>query len=78
MSEERYIGKVVWFSNKLNYGFISRTDEDDLFVHWSDIEQEGFKTLRKGQEVTFAVGLNKRGEPKAINVSVINAEKQCP
>jgi CspA family cold shock protein len=71
MKEEKYTGTVVWFSNKYNYGFISRPNETDLFVHWSDIASEGFKTLKKGQQVSFLIGLNNRKQPKAIDVEVI-------
>jgi CspA family cold shock protein len=75
MQEEKYVGKVVWFDAKLGYGFISRTDEADLFIHWSDIITEGFKTLKKGQEVIFSVGLNNRKQPKAIEVSIVSEDK---
>jgi CspA family cold shock protein len=71
MDSEKYVGKVVWFSNVTNYGFISRPGEKDLFVHWSDIVSEGFKTLKKDQEVIFSIGLNNRKEPKAIEVVVV-------
>ena len=71
MEEEKYVGTVVWFSNKYNFGFISRPNEKDMFVHWSDIASEGFKTLKKGQSVSFSIGLNNRKEPKAIDVVVI-------
>jgi len=71
MQEEKFVGKVVWFDNHLGYGFISRTDESDLFVYWSDITSEGFKTLKKGQEVVYSVGLNNRKQPKAVDVSVV-------
>lgn len=70
MQEEKYIGKVVWFDAKLGYGFLSRPDEKDIFVHWSDITSEGFKTLKKGQEVSFSIGLNNRKQPKATCVIV--------
>ena len=73
MENEKYVGSVAWFDSKLGYGFISRKDdENDLFIHWSDIDIEGFKTLKKGQTVAFSVGLNKRGQPKAINVVIID------
>ena len=73
MKSEKYVGTVTWFDAKLGYGFISRPDEKDIFVHWSDIEQEdGFKTLKKDQQVAFSIGLNKRKEPKAIEVVVID------
>lgn len=71
MQEEKYIGTVVWFDPKLGYGFVSRPNETDLFVHWSDISCEGFKTLKKGQEVAFSIGLNNRKQPKAIEVVII-------
>ena len=71
MEEEKYVGTVVWFSNKYNFGFIARPNEKDMFVHWSDIASEGFKTLKKGQSVSFSIGLNNRKEPKAIDVVVI-------
>jgi cold shock protein len=76
MQEEKFVGKVVWFDAKLGYGFISRPNEADLFVHWSDIVSEGFKTLKKGQEVVFSVGLNNRKQPKAVEVAVVGAEEK--
>ena len=71
MQSEKHIGTVVWFDAKLGYGFISRPNEKDLFVYWSDIAIEGFKTLKKGQEVAFSIGLNNDGKPKAMEVVVI-------
>ncbi len=70
-SIQQFTGFVLWFSTSLNYGFISRDGENDLFIHWSDICSPGFKTLKKGQEVAFSVGVNKNGRPKAIQVTVI-------
>ena len=76
MKEEKYIGKVVWFKARpLGYGFISREGEKDLFVHWSDIEGDGFKTLEKDQTVAFSIGLNNRKQPKATEVVVIENPK---
>ena len=69
--EEKFVGKVVWFDAKLGYGFISREGEKDLFAHWSDVTSEGFKTLKKGQEVAYLVGLNHRNLPKAIDIVVL-------
>ncbi len=74
MSDEKYVGKVLWFDARLGYGFIARPNEKDLFVHWSDISCEGFKTLKKGQEVAFSLGTNKRDQPKAVNVLIIKLE----
>jgi CspA family cold shock protein len=70
MQEEKCHGKVVWFDAKLGYGFISRPDEKDIFVHFSDVEVDGFKTLKKGQEVSFSIGLNNRKQPKATSVVI--------
>jgi len=71
MEGEKYVGTVCWFDAKLGYGFISRADERDIFVHWSDITCKGFKTLKKGQEVAYSIGLNNRKQPKAVDVVVI-------
>ena len=73
-SSEKYVGTVCWFSNQLGYGFLSRENEKDLFVHWSDVVSEGFKTLKKGQQVAYSIGLNQRGQPKAVDVVVVNDE----
>lgn len=66
-------GVVCWFSNKKNYGFISRDGEKDIFCHFSDIICEGFKTLKKGQKVQFKLGLNHQGVPKAVDIVVIGS-----
>jgi len=60
-------GTVKWFSKEKGYGFIEREDGDDVFVHYSKIEEEGFKTLQEGQEVEFEVEEGSRG-PQAVNV----------
>lgn len=61
-------GKVKWFNDSKGYGFIERPDgEDDLFVHFSAIQMDGFKTLSEGQEVEFEVESSDRG-PQATNV----------
>lgn len=66
VGEENMQGKVIWF--KKTYGFIKQAEGEDLFVHWSDIVSDGFKTLKKGQTVSYEIGLNNKGQPKAINV----------
>lgn len=61
-------GTVKWFNEKKGYGFITPDDGgQDLFVHHSSIEGEGFKTLRDGQTVEYEVGQGQKG-PAAINV----------
>ncbi len=57
----RESGVVKWFSNEKGYGFLSRESGDDVFVHHSDIEGHGFKTLRAGQRVDFEVKSTDRG-----------------
>ncbi len=62
-----YTGKVKWFDAKKGYGFIEREDGDDVFVHFSAIEEEGFKSLDDGEEVEFEIVEGDRG-PQAANV----------
>lgn len=61
------IGKVKWFSAEKGYGFIAVEGQDDIFVHFSAIEGDGFKTLNEGQEVEFEITDGARG-PQATNV----------
>ena len=60
-------GTVKWFNEKKGFGFISREDGDDVFVHHTSIQAEGFKTLREGQEVEFEVQDGPKG-PQAVKV----------
>lgn len=73
MSEVKF-GVVVWFDPKKGYGFITQeNNEPDLFVHFSDVNAEGFKTLYKDQKVSYEIGVNKRGQPKAVSVNLIKS-----
>ena len=60
-------GKVKWFNAEKGFGFIEREDGDDVFVHFSAIQGEGFKTLEEGQSVEFEITQGNRG-PQASNV----------
>jgi CspA family cold shock protein len=60
-------GKVKWFNNQKGYGFITRDDGKDVFVHYSAITGDGYKTLNEGQEVEFEVTQGPKGE-QATNV----------
>jgi len=61
-------GTVKWFNAEKGYGFISIQGEDDVFVHFSAIQTDGFKTLEEGQEVQFEVVQGAKG-PQASNVT---------
>ncbi|MGP4078922.1 cold-shock protein CspD [Pseudalkalibacillus sp. R45] len=61
-------GKVKWFNAEKGFGFIEVEGQDDVFVHYSAIDSDGFKTLEEGQEVEFEVVEGNRG-PQASNVT---------
>jgi len=61
-------GSVKWFNPEKGYGFIEKEDGNDVFVHYSAIQEEGFKTLDEGQQVEFDVVEADRG-PQATNVT---------
>ncbi|MFW5787745.1 MAG: cold-shock protein [Halanaerobiales bacterium] len=63
-------GTVKWFNDQKGYGFIEREADDDVFVHFSAIQQDGFKSLEEGQKVEFEVVEGDRG-PQAENVVAI-------
>ncbi len=58
---DREIGTVKWFNASKGYGFISREDASDVFVHYSAIQTDGFKTLDEGQRVEFSVEQGPKG-----------------
>lgn len=61
-------GTVKWFNAEKGYGFIQLEDGEDVFVHYSAIQEEGFKTLEEGQAVSFEIIEGERG-PQAANVT---------
>ena len=60
-------GKVKWFNNSKGYGFIEQEGGGDVFVHYSAIQGDGFKTLNEGQNVEFEISQGDKG-PQAVNV----------
>lgn len=70
---EVYCGEVCWFSK--GYGFISwvkdNVPQKDIFIHYTDIDCDGFKILHKSDKVSFELGENKHGALKAIKVKVL-------
>ena len=66
---ERIIGTVKWFNNAKGYGFLSQEEGDDVFVHHSAIQGDGFKTLEEGQEVEFSI----EDGPKGLQASNVVA-----
>ena len=67
---EKLTGTVKWFNEKKGYGFISREGGPDLFLHFSNIIGDGFRTLSEGQAVTFTEANGKKG-PQAENVEIV-------
>ena len=63
-------GTVKWFNNQKGYGFITAEDGKDVFVHFSGLNMEGFKTLEEGASVEFDITDGARG-PQAVNVEVV-------
>mgnify|MGYP000044057092 CR=1 FL=1 len=63
-------GTVKWFNAKKGYGFITKEDGGDIFVHYTGIDMNGFRTLNEGEEVEFEVQQGPKG-PQAINVRVL-------
>jgi CspA family cold shock protein len=61
-------GTVKWFNERKGFGFLSREEGDDVFVHYSNIQSSGFKSLTEGQSVQFEVEDGPKG-PTAVNVS---------
>jgi len=59
--EEREVGIVKWFSDSKGYGFITRENGEDLFVHYTEITGEGFRTLEEGQRVEYSVEETEKG-----------------
>lgn len=63
-------GVVKWFNDRKGYGFIAQEDGPDVFVHYSGINGEGFKSLQEGDKVSFEIEQGGKG-PAAVNVTLI-------
>lgn len=64
-------GIVKWFNNSKGFGFIEQENGSDIFIHYSGIKSEGFKSLNEGDKVNFDVEESEKG-PSAFNVTVVN------
>lgn len=71
-------GKVKWFNPEKGYGFIEREGGDDLFVHFSEIQMEGFKTLYENQIVDFDITDGQNGKQQASNVRIQGVPVPAP
>ncbi len=71
----RLKGKVKWFNNAKGYGFIGRDDGPDVFVHYSSIQSEGYKSLQEGDDVEFEIAQGQKG-PQAENVIRLQGAEQ--
>ena len=70
--DNRVIGTVKWFNPSKGYGFIAHNDGKDVFVHYSAIQMEGYRTLAEGDQVEFTIEDGAKG-PQAVNVTKVMA-----
>ena len=64
---ERIVGTVKWFNDQKGFGFLSQPNGDDVFVHHSAIDSQGFRSLTEGEKVEFGIEQGQKG-PAAVNV----------
>lgn len=70
---ERLQGSVVWFNNAKGFGFLSREGGPDVFVHYTSIQSDGYKSLKEGDRVQFSIIQGDKG-PQADQVTVVGEE----
>jgi CspA family cold shock protein len=70
MATERIVGTVKWFNATKGYGFLAREGGEDVFVHFSAIQSEGYRSLTEGQKVEFSVENGPKGL-QAVNVTLV-------
>jgi len=69
-------GHVKWFDNKKGYGFISVDDQEDIFIHFSNIKMDGYKKLEQGDEVEFEISNSKEEKgSEALNVEIVAKDR---
>ena len=69
----QYSGTIKWFNNAKGYGFIGRSTGADVFIHYSSIQTDGYKSLKEGDEIDFDIVDGDSGRPQAANVMRRNA-----
>ena len=72
----RIVGEVKWFNNAKGYGFLGRDGGPDVFIHYSSIETEGYKSLNAGEAVSFDIVQGEKGKPQADKVLRLTTETQ--
>lgn len=68
-------GTVRWFNNEKGYGFLGQKDGPDVFVHYSSVQGEGYKSLKEGEPVTFDVIQGENGRPQADSVMRLSSSR---
>lgn len=69
------VGLVNWFNNTKGYGFLSIEGQQDIFVHYSSIKRDGYKTLKEGQSVEFETEIGPTGKIQAANVMICPVQR---
>ena len=74
---DRIKGIIKWFDAKKGYGFINADGQEDIFVHFSNIEMSGFRKLDMGDEIEFEIKDSKEGKgPEALNVKIVSKDRR--